>query len=427
MKQYSIITWTIALYLAYILCSLCPYILPAQVVRILPILVLLICCSVRLKACIFNPAFVCACLYALGIIVASQNHVLTGLGYGRGGWDTVLIDLGFTLPPLAMGAVFINRPNDVKSIRIWDIVICLSIIISACWMIPTILKNRSISRYIAVMEVNPNNADLVSLKFGYWNYTMCHVIALFFAPFVGLFYNSTQKNRKILYGIMAGATAAFVVYLAITTTFIYLILAIIILLFHRNKHYGIIGTVILLVGLILLAVNIDYVLDYLLVSFKDTDMYPKLVDFKDILNGGMSHRHGSIDGRAEYQLGAINGFIRNPIFGSTYAGTGGHSILLNRLGTTGLIGFIPYVLMLIFTYRQWYKLIPTQTKFYYNLAWLGAIILLYNKNCFGAEGFTFICVILPCLCQTFSYPNSLFPRLLTKKKTNKPIEHYVDF
>ena len=409
MKQYGIINWTIALYLAYILCSIFPSVLPKPVAGIFPILVLLICCTFRLKSCIFNPAFICGCLYSLGLVLASQNHVLTGLGYGTGGLDTVFIDLGFTLPAVAMGAVFSNRPNDIRAIRWWDIIICLAIIISICWMLPTILKYRSSARYIATMVVNPKNTDLVNLKFGYWNYTMCHIIALFFVPFAGLFKQSDKTKRKIFYGAIMILTAVFVLYIAITTTVIIMILAALAILFHWNKHYGLLGSAILLVSVILLIINIESVVDFMMVNYRDTDMYPKLLDFKDIINGGGSHRHITLDARADYQFGAIQGFLKNPFIGSSYQGSGGHSILLNRLGTTGIIGFIPFALMIFFIFRQWYKLIPAQSKFYYNLTWVGILVLLYNKNCFGGEGFTFISVILPCLCLTFNYPATVFP------------------
>lgn len=149
-------------------------------------------------------------------------------------------------------------------------------------------------------------------------------------------------------------------------------------------------------------------MDYLLINYEDTDMAQKIVDFDDLMDGGTGE-HITIDARAQYQQGAIDGFFNNILIGSSYEGSGGHSIILNRLGTTGLIGFIPFMLMLYFIFKQWYVTIPKESRIYYLLSWLGAAILLYNKNCFGSAGFCFICIVMPCLCLTFPYEKTILP------------------
>lgn len=401
------INWIIALYVAYILCSFIPFLLPKASARYIPIVILAACCFFYFNDCFRNKAFLCACLYSFAILLASQFHVLSGLGYGRGGIDTVLIDLGFTLPPVAMSAVLYSNRRILGAIRLIDIFIYLSIIITAGWMIPILLNDRSIARKIAYLESSRMDQQTLELKFGYWDYTMCHIISLFFALFWGLFATSMTKYRKLFYGIMIAIIVFFILNLTITTTFIYFFVAVALLIYHKFKKYSIVGLVLLLAGLLLFVINIDAIVDYLWVNYKDTDMAMKILDFRDILNGGTG-RHLTIDGRINFQQDAIDGFFNNILIGSEYSG-GGHSILLNRLGTTGLIGFIPYALMLYFIFIQWYKAIPSSSKYYYLLAWLGVIILLYNKNCFGSAGFCFICIAMPCLCFTFNYPETILP------------------
>lgn len=401
------INWLIAFYVAYILCALVPDILPTVAAMYIPIAVLSICCIFFFKECFTNKAFICACIYALAICLASQFHILSGLGYGYGGMDTVLIDLGFTLPSVAVGAILLNNKRILSSLRLLDIVICLSIILTACWMVPTLLYDRSLARAVAIMETGKMDEQLLEFKFGYWNYTMCHIISLFFALFFGLYITSTSATRKIFYGAMTIIVVFFILNLTIATTFTYFFIVLALLICYWSKRFSVLGLIFIAIGSIVIMLNIDNILNYLWDNYKDTDMESKIADFIDILNGG-TERHGTIESRIDYQRDAINGFFNNILIGSEYTG-GGHSIILNRLGTTGLLGFVPFVLMLYFIFIQWYRTIPESSRFYYLLSWLGVAILVYDKNTFGSSGFCFICIIMPCLCFTFSYPKTLWP------------------
>lgn len=402
------VNWIIAFYVAYILCSIVPNLLPGIVTQLFPIAALAFCCIFYSTECFTNKAFLCACIYAVGIFLASQFHILSGLGYGHGGMDTVLIDIGFTLPSVAMGAVLLRNPRIIKAVRLVDIFIYASILISVSYMIPILLTDRSIARKIASLSAAEMDSEMLEFKFGYWNYTMCHIISLFFALFTGLFLTSKGYKRRIFYGAMAAIVAFMVLNLTITTTFIYFFIVIAFLLYRKFKRYNFIGVVTIVVAGILFVSNLDAIMDYLLISYEDTDMSEKIVDIDDLLGGG-SGEHITIDARAQYQQGAIDGFFNNILIGSSYEGSGGHSIILNRLGTTGLIGFIPFMLMLYFIFKQWYAAIPKESKTYYLLSWLGATILLYNKNCFGSAGFCFICIVMPCLCLTFQYEKTILP------------------
>lgn len=108
-------------------------------------------------------------------------------------------------------------------------------------------------------------------------------------------------------------------------------------------------------------------------------------------------------------------FVNNPIIGSP--GVGEHSSLLDRLGSMGLLGFIPFVMMLITNVFMWTKILPDRgTKIFY-LIGIGIIaVFLYFKGLFGGHGYLSLFVILPV---------TIFGIYLqTQNKTCIKIDHY---
>lgn len=426
MQSYKLFNWVVAFYIAYIVCSIVPNLTPDVVTRVLPIGSLILCLLLYFKECFTNKAFICACLYSLGLFIASQFHVLSGLGYGEGGMDTVLIDLGFTLPPVAMGAALVNKKMILSNLRLFDIVIYASLLVSACYMIPILIVDQSLARRIALVSADGASEEILNFKFGYWNYTMCHIITLFFAPLLGLALTSKTVKRKTMYWLLTALTAYFTLTLTITTTFIYFWIVVFLTLYVSNKKNRLIGFSLIVVAGALIIINIDQILNALLINYEGTAMEAKFYDFQDILNDGTG-RHRTINSRLDFQKGAVDGFLNNILVGSSYEGTGGHSILLNRLGTTGLLGFVPFVFMIYFIFIQWYRSIPKLSRRYYLLSWLGALLLLYGKNCFGNAGFCFISIILPTLCHTYSYQMTILPPrrlLISAVRRRNPVSKF---
>lgn len=415
MRKERILTFIIALNIAYIFCSVLPYLFPDFVGRTLPLITLGVTLFLSIKDVFGNKSFIYGCLYCIVLyIIASFFHPISGFGYGRGELDTVLIEIAFILPPVALGAYLCKNRHILAYISLLDIIIYSSLIISAIYMLPVLLYDRSVARYIAVSSEENLNSDLIQYKFGYWDYVVCHIVSLFVALFYGLFVTSQTRKRRIFYLMMTSLIVFFIITLTITTTFIYLIIVLLILLLKKFIRLKLFGILIFCIIGILVVEYVEPILDWLMFYYTDTDMYGKFIDFKDILHGGTGY-HGNVDARIDYQQDAMNGFYKNIVIGSSYEG-GGHSILLNHLGSTGLLGFIPFVLMIFYQFKQWYKIIPASAKFYYLITWLGIIILLYTKNVFGNPGYYFICVIMPYLCMTFDYPKSILPYSKYKKR-----------
>lgn len=389
-------------YVSFIACSAMQAILPSFMTFLFPIMMLGLCMVLYPNTLINNKSFLCAIIYAATLFISLLNHQLSGIGYGTGSFDTFLIEIGFILPSIAISAILIQNKNMINYKTLTIVFIC-SIVISFLFVLPVVITDKAMIRRLSYYQGAVNGTtisnEILKFKSGFWSYTMLHVISLSFPILWGLSRNIIDKNFKFICTIVSVLILYIVLQMSITTTFIY-IMCIVALLFCRYLgKYGIMGVLVVLFPLIFLLLNADFILLQMQSYYAGTDMAPKIKDFIDIMNGGEG-THGSIEGRINFQRQAFEAFWTNPIIGSSYQG-GGHSILLNRIGTTGLCGFIPYILIIYFQFKQWYNDIPSTSKFYFLLSWLGAAILLYAKNCFGQEGFLFISVIIPSLAQVY--------------------------
>lgn len=397
MTKINAFLFLVSCYIAFTVCSIIPALLPHFVISLFPIVVLGMCILIYPSRLLNNKSFIAASFYVFALYIAVSHHKLAGIGYGTGHFDTFLIDLGFTLPSIAIAAILIQE--DTSVFRKLGMVFLASVAVSLLFILPVVFTDKSMVRRMAYYSENNISVDLAIYKIGFWGYTMLHVISLSFAILWGLAKYSVG-NMKTSVAILAVFVFFIVVQMSITTTFIYILLVAAILAYQQWKTYKVIGYAIVGMLLFCLIINIHSVLDLLLHHYAGTDMESKIVDFIDIVNGGTGD-HSTIDGRTNYQKQALNAFFSYPIVGNYYKG-GGHSILLNRLGTTGIVGFIPFFLMIYYQFKQWYSLIPNISKPYFLLSWLGALILLYAKSCFGQEGFLFISIIIPALAMMYS-------------------------
>lgn len=395
-KFYAIVS---SVYVGYLVWSFSSAVFPPILNMMLPIGVLVISILLYPKIVLSNKSFIWGCIYVFASILVLGFHPLSGYGFAHGGFDTLTIESAWLLPSIAVGAVLVNdRRHFLKPIFL-TVLIALSL--SLIYIAPISFANTSAIRLISATRMfgNEVDGDLAQYVTGFWNYTMFHVIALSLAVIWGLAFHCKEKRVKIAAIFLVATIAIVVVQSCISTTQIYLVAVVILLFWNQWKKARAAITVAIIIALIFLITNISDVLYFLLDYYQGTATELKIRDFIDLLEGG-SGTHATIDGRLDYQQDAINAFYRNIIIGDTYSG-GGHSIFLNRLGSLGLLGFIPFVLTIYYQFRQWYQRIPTSSHFYYLLSWAGAILLMYSKNCFNQEGYLFISVVIPVICMMY--------------------------
>lgn len=401
-KRYKSFSLILCLYISYFICSFADVILPSNVFNAFFSLLLLISCYiVNQKRMFHNLSFICAIFYCLFLFLAVLDHKLSGFGVRDGGVNTAIVELSTILPPVAASAILLNERDDALFCSIRKtllIVLCLSFI----FVIPPCIIDNSIARRLSYCDASELGGDVRYFHGWYWGYNMLHIFSIIFPIFVGLAHHSYGNYRKFF--VILSIIILFIsLRLAITTIVIYILITLPILSCIINKKYRL--YIIFSVALLIIAIifNIDLILAGFLELYQGTNMEPKIIDFANMING-REQIYGSFSSRAEFQSNALNAFFDSPIIGEEYTG-GGHSVILNRFGTAGIAGGFTFVLILYFQFKQWYRKIPSIARPYFLLSWLGALILLCMKNCFGLEGFLFVSIIIPVMCN-FIIPHS---------------------
>lgn len=403
----------VAVFIFNIWCSLSSIFLPHALTAFISIFVLVGLFVLYPKVLLSNEAFIYGSLFSVTLLIIVQFHKVS-LGYGSGEMDTWLIETAFILPSLALSAVLAYlRGTKLPYFIFWCFVI--SFVLSVIYIGPVLMFHRDVARHISYAQMDGLNLEMQGLKNGLWSYTAFHAIALVFIAFWGLYKYSSGKI-KIISILVALAVLFIVAQIAVTTTFIYIGLVLLILVYMKWSKRALIAWSVIAILLVVALVYLDAILDWLLGIYTGSDMEPKIRDFIDIVHGGNGY-HATVDGRENFQQENIDAFFKNPLFGTAMArGTGGHSCIWMRFAGGGIFCGIFYVIMLIKLFFKWYKIFSPLIRPYYLLAWLGAIILLYNKGLFGEEGFSMIAVIVPAILLMYplNQKNSSQKRLSSK-------------
>ena len=127
--------------------------------------------------------------------------------------------------------------------------------------------------------------------------------------------------------------------------------------------------------------------------------YSKIVDFENSIIGNTPA--GDIDERSSLYESSWKGFFSNPLIG-TNDKIGGHSTNLDFLASMGLIGFIPYALLLFSVYKWTSKKLAYSTIPYYSLGFFTGIIMLSIKSINNMETWFFLFVLLPIVLREAS-------------------------
>lgn len=136
----------------------------------------------------------------------------------------------------------------------------------------------------------------------------------------------------------------------------------------------------------------------------------KVITFQDTIVYGSAT--GDVEQRQGLYAKGIAGFFENILIGSN-GDIGGHSVILNRLGSLGLIGFIPYVAVLVVLSKKAIKMLPANYRVYFYLGSFAAFMMLLSKGIASWELYFFWFVVLPFAIIYFS--NSTKKRIFDGK------------
>lgn len=121
----------------------------------------------------------------------------------------------------------------------------------------------------------------------------------------------------------------------------------------------------------------------------------KILNFKESIKN--ENTHESIQQRGDLYLMSVNAFFSNPIIGTNDKPLGGHSAILDRLGTLGLLGIIPFILFITSLYKMIKLRIPPGSIIFFYIGLAGFAIMLATKNMSNFYVWLYSMCLLPAL------------------------------
>lgn len=102
----------------------------------------------------------------------------------------------------------------------------------------------------------------------------------------------------------------------------------------------------------------------------------KVVAFQDTIL--MEEASGDVGARQNLYLEDLRAFFNNVLIGTQ--ATGEHSVILGRLGSLGLVGFVPYIMILYELAKMSIKIIPLHYRIYYYIGTIAALLMILAKG-----------------------------------------------
>ena len=313
----------------------------------------------------------------------------------------ITIEVAWILPSILMMSILqkLDNPNLYRAIGYGSVII---LTISFLYILPLLMTYSNILRAAST----ENNLEFTR-PLGLPDYTLMHAYVLIL-PGLGMYMKKNVGYKKFISFFLIVLFCYVITQTSISTSITMGLLIVLFFIIHddRNKQksmfWGLIAVFAFLaayqMGLVLAFV------DWVMPFFEGTAVSFKLNDVHDsIVNRAI--QGDSFEGRASLHKLSQMSFLENPIFGGGKAG--GHSHVLDTLGTVGLVGFFPFFMTVWCIMRNYTNLVIKNDRIYMYLVFGISAVYLYNKGIFGSTGWLFMCVIAPSLVKTISNDRTL--------------------
>ena len=362
--------------------------IPIQVACIIVSAVVILTCPKALmnKASIWLALYMAIlCIYAFSdkevtLCIGNKNNIVK-----------ILMEMAFILPAFSTISVC-NYYNDNKIIKILFYTSVIGLGVSFLYLIPITVINANILRMS--MKADELGIDPVM---GAPRYALMHAY-VFFAP-PALYACLVNKGKMKVFFIVFFAMLVYMILRCYITTTIIILLGVLAAFYLRgsgSKAQLIKRSFVMFIVLIALVASggVNVLYESTSGFFEGSYAESKFLQLGDALRGNASEGN-SLSERQDIHSLPIKSFIENPITGCPQVS--GHSNILDRLGGLGLVGFIPYIMLLITIWKQNAKRLrhSSQSRFVLNTGCVIVFILLYEKGIFNYEGWAFYAVILP--------------------------------
>lgn len=321
--------------------------------------------------------------------LAKHPFHINGVSLSANLFWKLLIEGSWLLPNLIICNVLLFY-NNRTLYRILATYVILIFSISLLSILPMLLSNS----YILRQNVRDMASGIEGIS-GLPSYTLMSCYSFFFPVICYAIKISKTLAYKLLFICFAVLLAYVIQKTEITTSFVAVMITIILTVsYHKNNISTSVLTFFLVCVIVAISITTGVMLqfvDFFANVYSGTAAEVKFDAFHEQLTGGENEQTAV---REYCHALSLNCFEKNIIIGSP--GVGEHSSLLDRLGSMGLLGFIPYSLMLIYNVKEWLSRMQEMTqRFFYLVSMVIILIFLYMKGLFSGEGVLFMTVLIP--------------------------------
>ena len=328
-------------------------------------------------------------LFYLYVVIQS---IVLGYGLDLITWFANFMDIALPIFLLQAAIKYDNNKTEKSLVRFSLGFIFLTIVLSIIVMAkdPTALRYRQ----ALVVMGEMSDAHQYSIQ-GLASYGFAAMVMCMPAVLISI-YKSTVYKKIRLYSIVGIVLSLVFMWMGQTTTTLLICICLTFISFFVDKNTSkglFVGAAIFIfvVGF-LGAPIIDAISPYT----EGTAMETKFTNFSSQLHGGaIETEEGSVEGRASLTALTLKVFIGNPIFGDSHGYIGGHNYFIDRFALYGIIGVIPFFVMLFYLYRSAIRYLPPNKRGIYQLIFLGFIALGLLKNMSGMDYWLFMFCFYP--------------------------------
>lgn len=272
------------------------------------------------------------------------------------------------------------------------------------------LSAPEIVRSLNFMKMDSSSSEMAYYyyRLGVANYDIGHALpALTPMMVMAIKHESWTRKKRVGYFILFLFTLLLIYVTYSTISLILTIGGIILAFFSRKGSLRSNIAIILLVIILFLPFLLSDTLSLRFLGFVDSfvdsqgSLHGKIVDIQESIMFGEAS--GDIQMRGELYSQSFDLFLTNFFIG-TNAKVGGHSSIIDRLATLGIVGFIPYVVFLWNQLKYGKKLLNNDYSVVYFEAIVIGLLMLFLKDSDSWEMFFILFTVIPFFCYKLFQP-----------------------
>lgn len=290
-------------------------------------------------------------------------------------YEVLMIFMAIFLPLIVIS---INSQQFMKTLLLVTFVFLIINTIGSYFLLKT--YPGAIRNMYTLLQEEGASAGYELYRFGLISYSFCHGLPILVPPLFYLFKTHKKKGFRWLFAISI-VLCCVLVWMSESTTALIMVFVLVLLGFvtkPRRNSVSVIMLIVLMIPVILSDAIQLYALDALdSLLGSDSPVSERIYELEHSITQG--EQTGDLEGRMNKYSTSIEMFYSSPLWGSSGM-PGRHSGLLDRLGVLGLIGFVPFSMLIMGFFKEIYSIIPKSARLFFIEAVIFGIALSLSKS-----------------------------------------------